>query len=561
VKPVDPRLLSTARAARSYLAATVGLGLAVTALVLAQATLLAHAIARVSHGTSYTALRGTLLLLLAVVAARGLATYGGEVAALRAAARVKSQLRRRLVAHALRLGPVWLGGQRSGELSTLATRGLDALDPYFARYLPQLVLAALVPLAVLVRIVASDWISALVIVLTLPLIPVFMVLVGLHTRRRTERQWRLLARLGGHFLDVVEGLPTLKVFNRAKAQAQIVRDVTEEHRQATMATLRIAFLSALVLELLATIATAMVAVEVGLRLLDGDLGYETALVVLLLTPEAYLPLRQVGVQFHASMEGVAAAQQVFDVLDTEPPVPVSGSAAGGGARADLRADAVHLEGVSVTYPGRATPALDAVTLTVAPGERLAVVGRSGAGKSTLLSLLLRFVAPTSGTVRVGGVDLDQVDLDDWRRQVTWVPQQPYLFAATVADNIRLGRPDASHGDVVRAATLAGADGFAAALRDGYDTPIGERGLTLSAGQRQRIALARAFLRDAPLLLLDEPTAHLDPESALVVQDAVERLMAGRTVILVAHSHGWARGADRVVTLADGRVSEGLVSAP
>ncbi len=319
MKPVDPRLLRHAAAARGYLILTVGLGLATTALILAQAGLLAHALAAPATGIGVAALAATLGVLLAVLAARAVTAYGGELAALRAAAAVKSQLRRKLTAHALRLGPAWLGGQQAGEIATLSTKGLDALDPYFARFLPQLVLAFLVPVAVLIRVGLADWVSALVIAVTLPLIPLFAVLIGLQTRAQTERQWQLLARLGGHFLDVVEGLPTLKLFGRARNQTEVIAEVTDAHRRATMRTLRVAFLSALVLELSAAVATALVAVEVGLRLLAGHLPYQTALLVLLLTPEAYLPLRAVGMQFHASMEGVTAAGRACEILDT--PVP------------------------------------------------------------------------------------------------------------------------------------------------------------------------------------------------------------------------------------------------
>ncbi len=318
MRPVDPRLLRYAAAARGYLVLTVGLGLATTALILAQA-LLAHALAAPATGIGVAALGATLAVLLAVLAGRAVTAYGGELAALRAAAAVKSQLRRKLTAHVVRLGPAWLGGQQTGELATLSTKGLDALDPYFARFLPQLVLAFLVPVAVLIRVGLADWISAVVIAVTLPLIPVFAVLIGLQTRAQTERQWRLLARLGGHFLDVVEGLPTLKLFGRAQAQAAVIREVTDAHRHATMRTLRVAFLSALVLELTAAVATALVAVEVGLRLLAGHIPYQTALLVLLLTPEAYLPLRAVGLQFHASMEGVTAAGRACEILDTPLP--------------------------------------------------------------------------------------------------------------------------------------------------------------------------------------------------------------------------------------------------
>jgi ATP-binding cassette, subfamily C, bacterial CydD len=564
MRPVDPRLLRYATAARGYLVLTVGLGLATTALILAQAGLLAHALAAPATGVGVAALGATLGLLLAVLAGRAIAVYGGELAALRAAAAVKSQLRRKLTAHVVRLGPAWLGGQQTGELATLSTKGLDALDPYFARFLPQLVLAFLVPVAVLIRVGLADWISAVVIAVTLPLIPVFAVLIGLQTRAQTERQWRLLARLGGHFLDVVEGLPTLKLFGRAKPQAVVIREVTDAHRHATMRTLRVAFLSALVLELTAAVATALVAVEVGLRLLAGHIPYQTALLVLLLTPEAYLPLRAVGLQFHASMEGVTAAGRACEILDTPLPAASQPAAAGSGlasgppAPADLRRDVIFLNGASLAYPGRDRAALDRVSLTIRPGERVAVAGPSGAGKSSLLALLLRFAAPTGGRIEAGppgapGIDISAFDLAAWRRQLAWVPQHPYLFDGTVASNIALGRPGASAADIAHAAALAGAAEFIRSLPGDYRTPLGERGARLSAGQRQRIALARAFLQDAPLLLLDEPAAHLDPLTARTILDTIERLMAGRTVVLITHGPGWSGGADRTVLLDQGRL--------
>jgi ATP-binding cassette subfamily C protein CydD len=551
MKPVDRRLLRHARAARGYLAVVVVLGLALTALVLAQAGLLARALAVAAPGVGPVALWPVLVTLLAVVLSRAVAVYGGEAAALRASASVKSQLRRRLAAQVLRLGPAWLGGQRTGEITTLATRGLDALDPYFARYLPQLVLACLVPLAVAVRVALADWISALIIVVTLPLIPLFTALVGLPARARARRQWLLLARLGGHFLDVVEGLTTLKVFGRARPQAETIGRVTDEHRTTTMSVLRVAFLSALVLELTAALATALVAVEVGLRLLGGHIGYETALLVLLLTPEAFLPLRAVATHFHASMEGMAAAGRVCDLLDIKP--PRTGAGPGSSAAVDLSRQAITLDGVCLAYPGRDRPALDGVSLTIAPGERIAVAGASGAGKSSLLALLLRFVEPSGGRIEAGGVPLDSIAMDAWRRQIAWVPQHPALMSGSVAANIALGQPGASRDAIAFAASLAGADGFIRALPHGYDTPLGERGLRLSAGQRQRIALARAFLRDAPLLLLDEPAAHLDPVTAGQILGTIERLMAGRTAMLVSHGIRWPGGADRTLTLDGGRV--------
>jgi ATP-binding cassette subfamily C protein CydD len=556
-------LLRHAQAARGYLAVVVVLGVTLTALVLAQAGLLARALAGAAPGVGTAALWPVLVSLLAVMLARALAAYGGEAAALRAAAAVKSQLRRRLAAQVLRLGPAWLGGQRTGEITTVATRGLDALDPYFARYLPQLALACLVPLAVVVRVALADWISALVIVVTLPLIPVFTVLVGRPARARARRQWLLLARLGGHFLDVVEGLTTLKVFGRARPQAEVIGRVTDEHRAATMSVLRVAFLSALVLELAAALATALVAVEVGLRLLGGHIGYQAALLVLLLTPEAFLPLRAVATHFHASMEGMAAAGRVCDLLEIQPPRVPAAAGSGASAEVDLRQQPIMLNAVCLAYPGRGRPALDGVSVTIAPGERIAVTGASGAGKSSLLALLLRFAEPTSGRIEAGGLPLGSIAMGAWRRQIAWVPQHPVLMSGTVAANIALGQPDASRDAIVFAAGLAGADGFIRALPHGYDTPLGERGLRLSAGQRQRIALARAFLRDAPLLLLDEPAAHLDPVTAGQILGAVDRLMAGRTAILVSHGMRWHGGADRTLTLDGGRVvlAAGCLPAP
>jgi ATP-binding cassette, subfamily C, bacterial CydD len=562
VKPLDPRLLRTARAVRMHLAVTIGCGLALTGLILLQAGLVARAVATaplVAPDGSWVAVGGLVTLVGAVALARAALAYGAETAALRSAATVKSQLRRKLVAHVTGPGadPAALD---PGELSTLATRGLDALDDYVARYLPQLVLAVLVPLAVLVVVLRADWLSALIIALTLPLIPVFMALVGWQAQDHTRRQWRLLHRLGGHFLDAVEGLPTLAIFRRAKAEVALIRRTTEAHRAATMRTLRIAFLSALVLELIATLSVALVAVEIGVRLLYGRLDLETALVVLILAPEAYLPLREVGARFHASMEGVAAAEEAFAVLERPGRAvqDLAGAAPGragfpGGCRGPV---ALRVEGVRLTHPERAVPALDGVDIAVAPGRTVLLTGPSGAGKSTLLSVLLRFVDIDAGRVTVDGVDLRDLPVEEWRRTIAWLPQRPYLFDASVADNVRLGVPGADDEAVARAVALAEATEVVAALPDGYATRLGERGTRLSAGQRQRVALARAFLRrmdGASLVLLDEPTAHLDPDNAAAVRAGVARLLDGATGIVVAHDAGWADVADEVVRLEAGRV--------
>jgi ATP-binding cassette subfamily C protein CydCD len=538
MRPLDPRLVATTRPVRVHLALSVAAGVALTGLVLTQAWVLADLLgggALELFGFTLPDLdAGAAVAAVAGIAvARAVLAAGAETAALRSAARVVSDLRRRIVAHVTG-SAVDPTGTDPGELVTLAGHGMDGLHDYVARYLPQLVLAVLVPGAVVLALAASDGLSALVVALSLPLIPLFMALIGWHTQARTEKQWALLQRLGGQFLDAVQGLPTLAVFRRAKATAALVREASDQHRAATTATLKVAFLSALVLELAATLSVALVAVEIGLRLLYGQLDLTTALFVLVLAPEAYLPLREVGARFHASIEGVTAAQNAFAVLDGpggDRPTPARP------ATADPTAE-IAFHGVGLAFD---RPVLEDLELRLAPGSTTVITGPSGAGKTSLLALLLRFRDPTAGRITVGGVDLADVPVDEWRRHIAWVPQHPYLFDASVADNIRLGLPGVSDAAVDGAARRAAVHDEILALPDGYATRLGERGTRLSAGQRQRIALARAFLRDAPILLLDEPTAHLDPASAALVRQAVADLSQGRTTLIVTHDEQWAAG--------------------
>ena len=545
MKPLDPRLLRYARATAVYVAGTGALGVLQALLVIAQAGLLAYGIsAAFTDGADLGDLRSTLVGLAAVVAARVVLVWLQESAAHRASASVKSSLRDQVVERATTLGPGWLSGQKSGELTTLATRGVDALDGYFAKYLPQLILAVLVPIAVLARIVTEDWVATVTIALTLPLIPVFMVLVGKATQARTQRQWSMLTRLGHHFLDVVAGLPTLKVFGRAKAQAVSIRTVTDDYRRATMSTLRVAFLSALVLELLATLSVALVAVGVGLRLAEGDMDLYTGLLILILAPEAYLPLRMVGVHYHASAEGMAAATKAFEVIET--PLPPRGTAAVP-APVGLR-----LRDVRVQYPGRVEPAVDGLSLRIARGEVVALAGPSGGGKSSVVAALMGFVPLAAGSIAVVDVDggetsLAECDPDSWRAHVAWTPQRPHLFATTLAENLRLSCPDASDERLRAALAEACADDVLAALPQGLGTPLGEGGVGLSAGQRRRVALARAMLRDADVLVLDEPTADLDTATEARVLAAVRaRARTGAAVLVVAHRPDLLAWADRVV---------------
>jgi ATP-binding cassette, subfamily C, bacterial CydD len=548
MRALDPRLLRRARPARVLLGVDAGIGIAAALLILLQATLLARIVAAAFGGAALEAVSTDLALLLVVFAGRAVLAWGFEVAGRRAASSVLSELRLDLMEQRLRSQPVASDGVASAEIAAAAVQGVDSLEAYFARYLPQVVLASVVPLAALAWIASIDVTSALVLLATLPLVPVFMWLIGRYTEEQTRRRWQSLRLLSAHFLDVVRGLPTLRAFNRAHDQAAAVESVSDRYRQATTATLRVSFLSGSVLELAATLGVALAAVTVGVRLAGGGIGLQAGLTVLVLAPELYLPLRQLGAHFHASADGLAVAERMLDLLDA----PVTVESRGQTLPPSPAGAPVRLERVSLAYPDRRGLVVDALDLELFPGETVALVGESGAGKSTVAALLLRLRQPTTGRVSVGGVDLASCDAEEWRRHVAWLPQRPMLFRGAVADNIRLGDAQAPDDAVRAAARLAGADDFVCRLPEGYDTIVGDGGRPLSAGEVQRVALARAFLRDAPLVILDEPTANLDPESAELVGEAVERLRAARTVLLITHRPQAARQADRIVRLVAGR---------
>jgi ATP-binding cassette subfamily C protein CydCD len=549
VKPLDPRLLRHARATRGFLVAAVLLGTVSALLVVTQAFVIADAVvAGFQEGAGVDAIRGALLALVGLAVARGALAWAGEAVGHRAAAAAVSQLRLQVIDRALRLGPAHLDASRIGELTTMLTRGAAGLDGYFARYLPQLVLAVVVPLVAGTAILTQDPLSALIIALTIPIIPVFMVLIGRYTEARVHRQWATLGVLSGHFLDVVAGLPTLKVFDRARAQAETIRRVGEHYRSATLGVLRVSFLSSLVLELLATLSVAIIAVAIGLRLVEGTMDLRTGLAVLILAPEVYLPLRLVGLHFHAAADGVGAAERMFAVIEA-PEVP------GGRERVDAATATIRVSDLHVAYGDRV--AVPGASLTVRPGRVTALVGPSGCGKSTVLAVLLGLVGPPtaaiSGRVEVltddgRAVALEELDLPAWRAQLGWVPQSPAMLAGTVADNVSFGREgfdDAAVADALTAAGLPPGE-----LPEGLATRIGEGGRGVSVGQARRIGVARALLADPAVLLLDEPTAALDGTREAELGATVAASAArGRTVVVVTHRRSLVELADDVITLA------------
>ena len=548
---IDPRLAKRTRPVRPLIALDAALGIATALAVLAQATLLAMIVAGAFDGRPLSALRAYLVLLAAAFAVRGGLAWGMEAAGRRAAMRVLSELRLSLLAHRMRTQPTSLDGTGGAEVATVAVQGLEALEGYFARYLPQVLLAAAVPVIVLAWVAVLDPQSALVMLATLPLVPVFMILIGRHSARRAQERWGALRILSSHFLDVLRGLPTLRAFGRAEDELAHLRDVEDRYRISTMQTLRVSFLSGSVLELAATLGVALVAVSAGVRLVDGGLGLQTGLTVLVLAPELYLPFRRLGAEYHASADGLAVADRMFELLDRPDAAPPGGRR----APASPAQATVRFEGVSFRYPSRAEPALMGLDLALRPGETVALTGESGAGKSTVAQLLLGLLRPSAGRIMVGGEPLDELDADAWRRQIAWVPQHPTMFHATVAENIRLGDAAASGERVREAARLAQADGFIRALPEGYDTVIGDGGRPLSAGERRRVAVARALLRDAPLVVLDEPTADLDPDTAAALALELERAGEVRTVLVIAHRQELTVHADRLVRLANGAVEE------
>jgi thiol reductant ABC exporter CydD subunit len=548
VRALDPRLLERTRSARPLLTLDTLLGIGTALAVLLQGTLLALIVARAFDGVPLDRLRLYFGLLVSAFLLRAAFAWGMELAGRRAAWSVLSELRLALVEKRLRAQPAATDGTEGAEIAAVSVQGIEALEGYFARYLPQVVLASIVPFLVLAWVAVVDFESALIMLLTLPLVPVFMVLIGRYTKRRTEARWEALRHLSTHFLDVVRGLPTLRAFGRAGEQAVTVGEVSERYRVTTTETLRVSFLSGSVLELAATIGVALVAVTAGVRLVDGALSLEAGLTVLVLAPELYLPFRRLGAEYHASADGLAVAERMFELLDA----PASVGPGGAGLAPTPARVPVLFEQVSFSYPSRSGLVLDRLDLELSPGETVALVGESGAGKSTVAQLLLGLLEPTSGRVSVGGVDLGSCQQESWRRAVAWVPQHPSMFRGTVAENIRLGDLTATDGQVRDAAALAGADAFIHALPNGYQTPIGDGERRLSPGERRRIGLARAFLRDAPLVILDEPTADLDPLSVAAVSRAVGQLQRGRTMLLIAHRPELVDHADLVVRLVDGR---------
>jgi ATP-binding cassette subfamily C protein CydD len=490
----------------------------------------------------------TMLLLLLI---RGCAVWGRELFAQRGASLVKSSLRRQLSGQLFLLGPHYTREERSGELVNTIVEGVETLDNFITQYLPAKALALIVPILVFMVVLFLDPWTTLVFLVAAPLMLLILALIGGRARAMTEQRFLEMSWMSAFFLDILQGLPTLKMFGRDREQAENIKQISDDYGSTTMEVLRTAFQSSLVMEWATTAATAMVALEVSLRLMSGALPFTIALTVLLLTPEFFLPMRQFALNFHAGTAGKAAADRLYVILDT----PTEGAISAGEQVPQPGPLDISFDRVSFAYDDGQRPALQGFSMNIPQGSRLLLVGPTGAGKTTVSQLLLRFARPDSGRITVGGIPLDTIDGDAWRRQVSWVPQLPHLFHGSITDNIRLARPGAGREDIVSAAKAAHAHEFITALPQGYDTSLGEHGARLSGGQRQRIAIARALLKDAPFLILDEPTSHLDSQSGKIVLAALDRLMTDRTVLIIAHRLEMAFVTDQIVVIEQGREVE------
>jgi ATP-binding cassette subfamily C protein CydCD len=556
------RLLKEARHARFALILSICLGLLGGILGVLMAREISKVISRVFlEGKTLEAVSSILFATLVIIIMRTGFVWGGEMSAGAAARQIKQDLRQQLFTHIQCLGPVYLRGEgkdvgtRTGELVNLATEGIDSLEVYFSQYLPQIALAALIPLSILIFVFPSDSLSGIILLITAPLMPIFMVLIGSTAQALTKKQWLGLNRMSAYFLDVLQGLTTLKSLGRSRDQIEVIKKVSENFRQSTMSVLKVTFLSALVLELVATLGTAVVAVEIGIRLLYGKMAFEQAFFILILAPEFYAPLRLLGARFHAGMAGVEAANRIFEILDLPIPADIQDVAKLDRPQATVMSPpSILFKDVGFAYSNN-SPALQGVSLELPAGKMTALIGASGAGKTTLTWLLLRFLQPQNGEIMVDGKLLSEIPITQWRENLAWVSQNPYLFNDTISANIKLANPDADHSEIELAARLAHANEFINEFPQGYDTLIGEHGIRLSAGQAQRIALARAFLKDTPLLILDEATSYLDPETDALLKESLERLTRGRTVLVIAHHLSTLAKADQMIKLSHGKVDQ------
>ena len=547
---IHRRLFMLARDVHGFFPAMAMLSLLTATVVIAQMYLLSRIIAEVFIQGAFTQ-TFQLFLLAGSIALRSLLLYLRERFAQGNAVEIKSAFRRNLFSHLLTLGPAFTRRGKTGELVASVTDGVEKLDDYYTRYIPSMIHIMVLPTTIIIFTLMLDWISGLIMLLTGPLIMFFMWLIGTYAKKLTQDQWQSMSRLSSHFLDALQGLKTLKMFGMNHREATLVDQSSDRFRTLTMKVLQVAFLSGMVLELAASISIAMVALQVGIRLIEGMMSFQPGLFVLLLAPEFYLPFRTLGSHHHAGMEGAAAAARAFEIMDQDAP-PQAGKTTFQEANHIPR---IECTGLTYTYPGNPYPALKAVHCVLEPGTMTAVVGHTGAGKTTFAHLLLGFLKPQAGSILVDSIPVETLHPDHWRSLLAYVPQHPHFFDGSILENLLMANPGAGMQQVMHAAREAGAHEFIEAMPLAYNTPLTENASRLSGGEKQRLAIARAFLNDAPLLILDEPTSSLDPESEQLIAGATARIVKNRSTLIIAHRLQTVRQAGNILVFQHGSIAE------
>lgn len=543
------------KTSRNELYLAIGLGGLSGLLVIFQAWLMATMISDVIFKEAQLAeLQNRLWYLIIIFIIRAILNWTSNLSAFKAVIKIKLDLRDKIHRHIQKIGPVHATKKHSGSDVNTMIDGVEAIEKYYTSYIPGIAFVSILPLAYIIVTFPFDWISGLVLLVTAPIIVFFMIMIGQGAEKLNQEQWRQLSRLSSHFIDTIQGLPTLKIFNAAKREAAIIAKLADEYRERTMSVLKVAFLSSLLLEFFSSIGVAIVAVLIGFRLLDGNMEFVDGLFVLLLAPEYYLSIRNMGGNYHAKMEGIGAAEQIIEILDRGDFTKNTDTNL---LKSDLnltnnKSISIAFKNLSFSYE-KDRQALTNFNLKIPANKRTVLIGESGSGKSTIVNLILGFIQTNEGEILVNNKDISKISLETWRKNIAWLPQQAHLFQGTIADNIRLGKENATEHEVKEAARLAFCDEFIEKLPETYNTIIGERGAGLSGGQIQRIALARTFLKDAPLLILDEASANLDRESEKLIEKSIDILSKNRTVIIIAHKLHTIEKADQIVLIKNGTV--------
>lgn len=545
---INKKLLEFLRPQKKVFGFSILLGLGIGILTAVQAYILSDIISLVFlSNNSLSDVQNSILALLLITIGKSAIQWGEKYYSSKTSALIKENLRRKLQKKFFELGPNYFKSKKTGDYTNTIINGVDKIDIYFSQFLPQLFISLLVPVAFLIIVFPIDLLSGIIFLITAPLIIIFMVLIGSYAEEKSKEKWKSLGIMSGYFLDVLQGLHTIKIFGRTSHIFNKIKIVSQNFKESTLKILRIAFLSALVLELFSTISIAIIAVEIGIRLLYQDITFQPALFILILAPEFYNPIRQLGTRYHAGLEGINAAESIFNIF-AEPKLTCKNN-----QNFLFEFGDITFTEISFSYGDKEI--LNDISFTISEGSQTALIGASGAGKSTITNLLIKFIEPHNGKISVNGIDLDSISREEWLKNVSWVNQSPYLFHSTIKENLLLARPDATQIELEESLSKANLLDFVKDLPEGMNTSIGEQGVRLSGGEAQRIALARAFLKDSYLLVIDEPTVNLDPQTEFKIIESINELVRNKTVLMIAHRLNSIKNSDNIIVLNNGRITE------